>query len=71
MLKTLIEKEMREIIGSTKFAIIFGVCAFFIIADRIFHFISSIISHKVYLQKHKNNVSTAIEYTLKKQLAMM
>ena len=32
MLRTLIEKEIRDLVGSTKFVIIFGVCAFFIIA---------------------------------------
>jgi ABC-type transport system involved in multi-copper enzyme maturation permease subunit len=31
MLKVIIEKEIREMIGSTKFAITFGVCAFLII----------------------------------------
>ena len=33
MLKTLIEKEIRDLIGSTKFAITFGACAFLIIAS--------------------------------------
>ncbi|RKX26599.1 MAG: hypothetical protein DRP45_03110 [Candidatus Zixiibacteriota bacterium] len=32
MLKTVIEKEIRDLIGSTKFAITFGACAFLIIA---------------------------------------
>jgi ABC-type transport system involved in multi-copper enzyme maturation permease subunit len=32
MLKTIIEKEIRELIGSTKFAITFGACAVLIIA---------------------------------------
>lgn len=31
MLKTLIEKEIRDIIGSTKFAVIFGACAILIL----------------------------------------
>ena len=31
MLKLIIEKELREMIGSTKFAITFGVCALLII----------------------------------------
>ena len=31
MLKVLIEKEIRDIIGSTKFAVIFGACAILIL----------------------------------------
>ena len=33
MLKTIVEKEIRDLIGSTKFAITFGACAFLIIAS--------------------------------------
>jgi ABC-type transport system involved in multi-copper enzyme maturation permease subunit len=33
MLKTLIEKEIRDLVGSTKFAITFGACAVLIIAS--------------------------------------
>jgi len=33
MLKTIIEKEIRDLVGSTKFAITFGACAFLIIAS--------------------------------------
>jgi ABC-type transport system involved in multi-copper enzyme maturation permease subunit len=33
MLKTLIEKEIRDIIGSTKFAVIFGACAVLILTS--------------------------------------
>ena len=33
MLKTIIEKEIRDLVGSTKFAITFGACAFLIVAS--------------------------------------
>ena len=33
MFKTIIEKEIRDLVGSTKFAITFGACAFLIIAS--------------------------------------
>jgi ABC-type transport system involved in multi-copper enzyme maturation permease subunit len=33
MLRTIVEKEIRDLIGSTKFAITFGACAFLIIAS--------------------------------------
>ncbi|MBN2227669.1 MAG: ABC transporter permease subunit [candidate division Zixibacteria bacterium] len=49
MLKTLIEKEIRDIIGSTKFAITFAVCALLIIMA----FYTGATRHKLYVTHHQ------------------
>ncbi|MFQ5603706.1 MAG: ABC transporter permease [bacterium] len=49
MIKLIIEKELREIIGSTKFAVTFGVCSLLILLT----FYASAQNHQVNLQKYR------------------
>ncbi len=53
MFRTIVEKEIRDLIGSTKFAITFGACAFLVIAS----FFAGAARYNLYQSQFETSVS--------------